>query len=63
VLDARLELRCVQPSPPRCRATVLFRVRWLHPPMLGAIRKKIESQSLTSTAEAFRMCAHACWLA
>jgi hypothetical protein len=58
VLDARLELRCVQPSPPRCRASVLFRVRWLRPLWLASIRNTIESQSRTSTAEAFRMCAH-----
>ena len=56
LLDARVELRASSAGPPRCTARVHFCVRWLQPPRLGAIRQKIENQSTSSTAEAFRMC-------
>jgi len=60
VLEARLQLRDARASasgaPPRCAASVAFRVRWLKsPPRLPGIKHKIESTSRESTAEAYRM--------
>ena len=60
-LESRLELRAQgEPgAPPRCRATVHFHVRWLHPPRFSAIKHKIENQSTGSIGDAYRMCVRA----